>query len=221
MPCRLLYPKKWNGTVVIWAHPGGCASLTAADGKPVPAAKTLLDGDAAVFAIDIFMSGEFKPPTAAAVRPASTKPNPNPPYSGYVNGYNRAIIANRVHDLVNAVTLVHGWGGIKSVRLVAFTDAGPWAVLAAAVAGDGIDRTAIELNGFNFDKITSDTDPLLLPGALKYGGVYGFVPLFGKGNALLSGARDTGRIDLARRIDRVSVEEQSRDPVALATWVLK
>jgi hypothetical protein len=38
---------------------------------------------------------------------------------------------------------------------------------------------------------------MLLPGALKYGGVYGLVPLCDKGESRLVNARKTGRFALA------------------------
>ena len=62
----------------------------------------------------------------------------------------------RGHDSARVVALAKGWGGTNSVRLVGFGEAGPWALLARAVAGDAIDRAAIDLNGSDFDRVKDD-----------------------------------------------------------------
>jgi len=48
---------------------------------------------------------------------------------------------------------------------------GPAVVLARSVAGDAVARTAADLNRFRFDAVTATSDPMLLPGAVKYGGL--------------------------------------------------
>ena len=47
-----------DGTVVIWVHPKGKASLFA-DGKLVPEVQAILDRKAAILAIDVFGTGEL------------------------------------------------------------------------------------------------------------------------------------------------------------------
>jgi hypothetical protein len=54
----------------------------------------------------------------------------------------------------------------------------PPALIACAIAGDAVERAAIDLGGFDFDRVRGAGDLLmLLPGALKYGGVHGLLPL--------------------------------------------
>src|SRR5207302_6715622 len=117
VPCRAVFPGAWNGTVVVWASADGCAALGpgAADAAAV---KRVVDSGAAVLAIDVFNSGSFQYHHAATAT-VSTKPNPNPPYAGYVNGYNRTIIAERAHDLLTAIALAKGWHGNRSIQLIA------------------------------------------------------------------------------------------------------
>src|SRR5262249_37637970 len=53
-----------------------------------------------------------------------------------------------------------------------------WALLARALAGPSSTNAAIDVGGFDFTQIKQPDDELMLPGALKYGGVLGFAPLF-------------------------------------------
>ena len=74
-----------------------------------------------------------------------------------------------MQDILLAVAYAHDRGADK-VHLVGFDKAGPWAVLARALCGDVVARTAADLNRFRFDKVTDPADPMMLPGAVKYGG---------------------------------------------------
>jgi hypothetical protein len=208
--CKIIQPGNWNKAVVLWAHPDGCKSLSTDD----PAAKKLLDSGAALIAIDWFE------PAPKSSGPATKRGNPNPPYAAYANGYERTVIANRVHDLLTAFGTAQTLSKDGSVSVVAFGDAGPIALLACAVASHHLNRAAIDLNQFDFDRITADNDPMLLPGALKYGGIYGFVPLCKTGSILLCNARQSGRIDLAKATLHVAVDSNSRAPAAMVDWIL-
>jgi hypothetical protein len=66
---------------------------------------------------------------------------------------------------------------VKSVDVVGAGDVAPAAVLACAMAGDQIGRAVINVNGFDFTKITEATDGRILPGAMKYGGLSAFATL--------------------------------------------
>jgi hypothetical protein len=64
------------------------------------------------------------------------------------------------------------------VYLIGFgKDAGVWAALARAAAPELVDRAAIDTGGFRFSSITGIDDPAMLPGAVKYGDVPGFLAL--------------------------------------------
>lgn len=219
VPCRAVFPANWNGTVVVWAHPDGCAAIGpgAADAAAV---KRVLDSGAAVMAVDFFASPRFKrntPPTTAKAQ----RGNLNPPYEGFVNGYNRAVIAERAHDLLSAVALAKGWSGTSRVKLAGFGEAGAWSLLARAAAGDMIDRAAIDLNGFDFDAIQSPSDPLLLPGALKYGGMSGIIALCAGRPTLVCNARESGKSEQARHVDAVELQPSMHDKAVLVKWLME
>jgi len=60
---------------------------------------------------------------------------------------------------------------------VGLSKAGPWALLARALAGKAVDRTFADLDWFRFGDVTTTADPMMLPGALKYGGLPAFAAL--------------------------------------------
>lgn len=224
VPTAVLFPPDWNGTVVVWAHPQGKSTLIGEGGKPTPLAQKLLDAKAGVISSDLFLTGEFATDgRPAAVGPSNPTyaPSSNPPYAAFTLGYNRSLVANRVHDLLSVIALARGWEGAKSVRLVGFGEAGPWALLARAAAGDAIDRAAIDLNGFDFDGVKEANDPMLLPGALKYGGIYGVVPLCTSGETLLTHAKRGGKWELAAGTKGVTMHEEAGEAGQLVEWVAK
>lgn len=121
------------------------------------------------------------------------------------------------------MAFARGMAGVKSLRVVGVGEAGVQSVLATALVGDAVDHAAIDLAGFDFDSVTDDRNPCLLPGAVKYGGIYGFATLCaGPGRVtLLSAARETGCFVLAAKMQGLTVDKAVRTPDELAAWVLK
>jgi hypothetical protein len=77
-----------------------------------------------------------------------------------------------------------------SKHLVGTGDAGLWVLLARAVAGDSVKRCIADLKGFGFGKITQLSDPRLLPGGLKYGGIGGLIALSAPADLTIYGTRE-------------------------------
>lgn len=113
-------------------------------------------------------------------------------YPGYTFGYNRCILAERVHDILTAVAAARGRPGVKRVQLVGWESAGPWVVIARSQCGDAVGRTAADLAGFRFDTVRTNDDPMMLPGALRYGGLGAFAALCAPHPLLLYNHRGTG-----------------------------
>jgi hypothetical protein len=61
---------------------------------------------------------------------------------------------------------VAGWGG-----------AGPIVAAAGAVAGEAIDRLAVDTQGFRFGRLRDYRDPMFVPGGAKYLDVPGLIAL--------------------------------------------
>jgi hypothetical protein len=161
-------------TIVIWAHPDGKRSLFQADGvTPVPAVRWLVDRKAMVISGDLFLTGEFQTPDKTTTRP---RIKDQEKFAAYNDGYNRTVLANRVRDLLTLVAFAQS-DRPTAIHLVAFDRSGVPALLARALAGDAITRASIDLAGYDFTQVHDADDEMMLPGALKYGGLLGFVPL--------------------------------------------
>jgi dienelactone hydrolase len=153
-------PKGFDGRVVVWVDPAGLAGLWQ-DGKLVPAARKVIDQGAGILAVETLRTGQ----TASAQRWPINKG-----FAGYTFGYNRPLLAERVHDVLTAVAFAHGRGA-KTIHLLGQGRAGPWVALARGLCGDAVARTAADMNQFRFESILSTEDDMMLPGALKYGGL--------------------------------------------------
>jgi dienelactone hydrolase len=182
IPALGLMTGAFDGTVVVWVHPEGKASLFK-DGKLTPLAKQVLDAKAAILAPDVLGTGELR----GAATPAVDKN-----FAGYTFGYNRTLLANRVHDILTAVGYAKNNQKAKSVHLLGLEGAGPWVVLARGLSGDTVTRTAADLDRFSFAKVKATDDPMMLPGAIKYGGLPAFAALIAPGQVFLHGAEGTG-----------------------------
>jgi hypothetical protein len=173
IPSVSLIPPNFTGDVALWFDGAGKEHLFDAEGNPIAPAKKLLDAGLAVISADVFRTGEYledpsKPVTAQKV---------NETFAGYTFGYNRPLVSNRVRDILTVIGAIRKYPMYKKVHLVGTGEAGPWVILARALAGDEVTRSIADLNGFAFSRITRMDDPMLLPGALKYGGIGGLAAL--------------------------------------------
>jgi hypothetical protein len=135
----------------------------------------LVDAGWSVVAPDVFGVGELSLPKPFEV---------NKEFAGYTFGYNRPLVAQRVHDILTFIAFGKHILQTKNIHVVGWKDAGPWAVLARALAGDAVGKTAVDLQQFRFEGIKETSDPMLLPGALKYGGMAAFLALCAPGPVL-------------------------------------
>ncbi len=213
---------EWNETAVIWVHPKGAASLFDADGKLVPAVKQLLDRKTAVWCADLFLTGEYHSgdkPTPAPSLPQ--KYHKDIPFGGYFYGYNRSLFANRVHDLLSLIAIFQDSKKVKAVDLIAFERAGPWALLARASSGGVVRKAAIDLNAFDFDQVKDLYDEMMLPGALKYGGVLGFAPLCTSGETRLYDPPKGGPKELLDKTKGLALQPGKAKAEEMVEWLLK
>jgi hypothetical protein len=177
IPAIVLMPKGETRRTAIWLDPAGKAALFGADGLPRPAVRQLLDAGIQVVGLDLLYQGEFlaggKP--LFYTRKVAAKGHES---AAYTFGYNRALFAQRVHDVLTAVSYFRGddqpWG---IVDIVGLNGAGRWAVAAKAIAGDAVDRTVIDTAGFRFASVPSTDHPDFLPGSVKYFDIPGLLAL--------------------------------------------
>ena len=180
VPVVWLYPKaNWNKHAVIWLSADGKAGLYDQNGEPRAEVKKLLADGNSVCGIDLFLQGEF---VADGKAVSETRRVMNPRESAaYTLGYNRPLFVQRLHDVLSAITMIRNdQPGAEKIDLVGLKGAGHWAAAANFVAGEALDRVAIETGGFEFIKVKKIRDPDLLPGAAKYGDVGGLIKLAAK-----------------------------------------
>jgi dienelactone hydrolase len=210
VPYAMLTPEGWNGETVLWIHPGGKVTLMDDGNKPIEPVQRILNAKFAVLCGDLFATGEYNPQNKQVtdLRPVNNQ------FAGYTFGYNRTVLAERVHDILTLVAYAKQNKQSKFVHQVALENAGLWGLLAKGLAGEAILRSAIDLNGFDFDRIKSATDENFLPGALKYGGVMTFVSLCRVGETALYRAPEGKEMPLPSR----GVREGQGRPV---DWVIR
>jgi hypothetical protein len=156
----LVRGKDFDGTVVVWVHPTGLASIN--KGGPLAAeAETILAHKAAILV----------PTLTAKAAPIDKN------FAGLTWGYNRPLASQRTRDILTAVAGARAIPGAKTVHLVGWGESGPLTMLARALCGDAVARTAVDVNRFRFEKVRTLDDPMLLPGALKYVGLGAFAGL--------------------------------------------
>ncbi|OYW75049.1 MAG: hypothetical protein B7Z37_15000 [Verrucomicrobia bacterium 12-59-8] len=166
-----LYPKEWNGRVVIWLDDAGKSGLA---NKQV---KELVAGGVAVLGVDLlFQGGELAKQNRLVANPRE--------FAGYTYGYNSALFAQRAHDVLTLTsflrnTKVGSHPSPKSVELAAFgAQTGPVAIAAFALASEHVDRAAVDTHGFRFGKVLDYRDPMFLPGGAKYRDLPGMLSLY-------------------------------------------
>jgi hypothetical protein len=206
-----------SGVTVIWVDPAGLAGLWK-DGTLIPTARNFVDQNVTLLAVEPLRTGAS----------ATAKRTPvNKSFAGYTFGYNRPLLAERVHDILTAVAFAQRQGA-KEIHLVGQGEAGPWVILARGLCGGAVARTTADVNQFRFERILSMEDDMMLPGALKYGGLMALAGLVaphdlfvhnteGAGSMKLLEAayRTTGAMNKLQRLDRKA------DGEALVAWLLR
>jgi hypothetical protein len=218
IPAIQLRGLDFNGTVVIWIHPDGKGSLFQ-EGKVIPAAQRILDKKAAILAPDVFLTGEFQ---------EVQKPAVNADFAGFTFGYNRPLVANRVHDILTTIGYANGPEHVKRIHLVGIGKAGPWVLLACGLCGDTVDRAAVDGDQFLFDNVASADHEMMLPGALKYGGLTAFAALCPPRELYLHNYRPSlpsnileGAYKTTNAADKLSISTAKASEENVIDWLLR
>jgi dienelactone hydrolase len=186
LPVLLLRPRSWHGRACLVVTPGGKQALLQDQGQPSPAVQRLLDAGVAVCGVDLLYQGEFLEPGQTYDRTRSV-PNPREA-AAYTLGYNPALFAQRVHDLVTVVTFLRrGAYQIEDVDLLAYSGAGHWAAAARAQLGASIGRLALDTAGFRFAQVTDIRHPDFLPGGARYDDLPGMLAVAAPAPVLVAG----------------------------------
>ena len=171
LPVAWLYPKQWNGRAVVWLDDAGKSAIADAEGVARPALLKLVRGGATVLGADLLYQGDSLP-DGQPLKQTRVVANPRE-FAAYTFGYNHALFAQRTHDVLSLVKFlrtakVGAHPHPSSVEVAGFGSTGPIVAAARAIAGDAIDRAAIETGGFRFARLLDYRDPQFLPGGAKY-----------------------------------------------------
>ena len=190
IPTLFFLPRNWNKQVALWITDEGKASLIKEDGSPNGEVQLLLDAGVAVAIPDLLYQGEFLAEGKTLAEARRVK-NPRE-FVGYTLGYNHPLFAQRVHDVLTMIAFCrYSKYEPEGVHLIGIgRTAGPIVAAAAVQAGAAINKVAIGTAGFRFASITQAFDPMLLPGAVKYGDVPGLLALVAPHPLWISGEGD-------------------------------
>jgi hypothetical protein len=218
VPIIGVHGPKFEGTMVLWIHPAGKASLFE-KGRLTAAARSILDKGAGIVAIDAFQTGELRGKTPF---PVDAK------YAGFTYGYNRSVFAQRARDTLTAIRFAHAHPACKTLHVVGWEGTGPWVAAARGLAGELVTRTAVDLNQFRFENIKDAGDEMMLPGAAKFGGVPAFLALIAPHEVLAHNHAGTHSGQLAKAAyaaasaaDKLTRSSEKMTESDVIKWLLK
>jgi len=221
-----LCPKQWKGRIVIWLDDPGKAALRSADGSVKSAVMKLVQAGAAVLGADLFLQG------GEPVKQTRVVANPRE-FAGYTFGYNHTLFAQRTHDVLTIVSLLRRTKtgpcpNPKTIAIAGWHSTGPVVAAAGALAGEAIDRAAIDTQRFRFGQLLDYRDPIFLPGGAKYLDLPGLIALHAPRPLWLAGegqepAIITAAYRAASRADGLVTftGEAAQQEAAASHWLLK
>jgi hypothetical protein len=126
-----LYPKNWKGRVVIWLGDSGKGAVEHEN------VKELVAGGTAVLGADLLYQG------GEPVKQTRVVENPRE-FAGYTHGYNHALFAQRVHDILTLVTFLRNTKvGSHPARTTSRLPAGAKPVLSSSPLAASPERPSI------------------------------------------------------------------------------
>ena len=225
LPAVFFQPKKQRGAAVIWLSTLGKAGLRDDNGRLRPWMRRLLDGGATVVGADLLRQGEF-PADEGSLRRTRRVKNPREA-AAYTFGYNHAVFAQRVHDVLTIVQFLKTQKPSEKIVLAGLDGAGHWAAAVRSVCGKAVQKCAIDTEGFRFGEVKDAHDPDFLPGGAKYLDLPGFLLLGDAQPLWLAGESAQTRAWLQRRYAKADAgdltfpEPGESSPNAAADWILK
>jgi hypothetical protein len=156
IPAVWLVPPKPNSVAAptLIVHPKGVAWVLSSRRSGAGLVKSILDAGGPVLGIDAFQTGSAKAPRDRGKRAFTV--------------FNQTDDANRVQDILTALTYLQTRSNAKVVNLVGIEMGGVWSYFARALAGSGVNLVA-DLAQFPVDKDQAYLDKFFVPGLRKAG----------------------------------------------------
>ena len=203
-------------STVVWVDANGKSSLLQGD-KLSDQARQALDAGAAILAIDAIGTGEWQHKAALAV---------DKKFAGFTYGYNLPLLSQRIQDILTAVAYARSTN--EKVELAGFGAAGPWVLLARSLCGDAVTRCAADAAKFNFARITKTDDPMMLPGALKYGGLDCLASLSAPSPLLIHNSEGSALGNWLKAAyaagghpDHLTLKSEPQSPAEVIAWLVR
>ena len=208
LPTLLVGPETDPSAVTVWLDGEGKSGMFTADGKLRPEVHRLVDNRVAVLGVDLLYQGEFLK-EGTSLEKTSKVANPREA-ACYTFGYNNAVFAQRVHDVLTMIALAKETAGESApVDLIGLYGAGPWASAALAACRNAVAKAAIDTGGFRFADVKDIHSPDFLPGGAKYFDLPGMIALGAPTALWLGGEGET----LPAVIDEVYRTAEGATPV--------
>ncbi len=236
LPVAILTPSVADERgLVIWVHEEGKSGVLDTDGAPIAPVRGLLAAGFTVIGVDLLAQGEFLAPAEAESPPQPTRArrvyqgNGSQPWQRsavYTFGYNPALFARRVHDVLTVLRYASEHDPLARVTLVGLGPvAGPLVAAARAQVDEPV-RAAVDTAGFRFESVERFDDPMFLPGAVKYLDLPALVALGAGGELWLAGEGDAPPELVARAHDadaagRLTVHAGAADAGAAVDWLTR
>jgi dienelactone hydrolase len=178
IPAVILRPKRENAAIAptLLVHPEGTAWALSSSESLDGLVNQLLKRGGVVMAIGVFQTGRARAPRDIAAAGGNAE--------RYFTTFNRTDDANRIQDILTALTYLRTRAGTQQVNLLGMGMGGVWSLFARALA-DGEVRLLADLDQFD---PTSDTEfgrRLFIPGIRRAGDFLAAGVLQPGGNTLL------------------------------------
>ena len=185
VPALWLFPDKPNRSVkaTLIVDSKGIASVLETQHGPDGLVRGILDNGGAVLAIETFQTG------SATFSRDITKPG--------FTVFNRTDDANRVQDILTAITYLKKRSKQDTVNVIGLSEAGVWALFARALARSGVNLAA-DMNQFRTDEDKEYLAKLFIPGIRKAGDFLAAATLATQGKLFLYNASETFPADEVR-----------------------
>ena len=178
VPALLLKPRLAKAGVppTLIAHPEGLAWILSSSESREGMVRGLLARGGIVMGLDAFQTGRSK--TTVEVT------NVNDRSTRYFTTFNRTDDANRVQDILTAITALRLETGQESINLVGMGRAGVWSLFASALADPRVSLTA-DLARFDASSDSEYVHHFFVPGIRRAGDFRGAATLLASGEATL------------------------------------
>ncbi len=190
VPAIMYTPSKSSRGATLLVHPRGSNSLIDENRSPSPLLMGLLERGQIVMTIDAFGTGESTGPSFGA-----------PP--NFQTTYNHTAVANRVQDIITAVTCLREQTDSSTVALIGTGEAGLWCLIACGI-DPHIARAVCDTNKFDTDDDQSYLESLFIPCLRRAGDLRTAVALAAPAELLLHNTGTAFQTEWMEEVYRVA-----------------